>query len=363
MGTRSGRAFSVFDTMDNETQTDNLDCPVLLQIVCEKLSIICDDIKVLKSTVGNIDSVLVDHTRILSNTLPREDINVNIAKVGEHLTSQIAKVETQLSNLTSGATHPIQDNEQVNTSQNKWVEEEAYKKRQATPEWQKKLKMRKDAYWKSLKSHNKAKIYENWLGLEEPFIPKKFSPKLSENEPEELKVIKHELAIQKVEAEMKILNSMSKKHEETYKAIDLEMEQIFSQVKPNSVCEKLKVIWTEEISTEEKKSENFWEKKKEYFRGLLNSDDDDIENNRIPKERKSRAELPTTEHSRDTRPRRINRTSIDFNTFEQKGPKTINSQHVYKTQNRKFNNNNNNRDFRPSRRFLGQRVNTQNPCG
>ena len=76
--------------------------------------------------------------------------------------------------------------------------------------WRKSLNERKMAFWNHTRSINLAVVYDLWLGIEQPILPRKFRPMKIAGEAIEDTEIRRDTALRNFEAEVKLLKNKSR---------------------------------------------------------------------------------------------------------------------------------------------------------
>ena len=125
-----------------------------------------------------------------------------------------------------------------------------------------KLKLRNVTHWKSTRSKKLAKLYTECLEEEPPYIPQKFRVKKEPNSSTAEIAVYSKLSVQKVTAEMELLNIKAQESQEKIKQLDNEAYHLFeNEVDKNEVTEKLKTNWDNQAKKDETTVYRKWEKR------------------------------------------------------------------------------------------------------
>lgn len=146
------------------------------------------------------------------------------------------------------------------------IEKEAYrKKKQISKIWKHLLNARKQNFWNSLNCEKQANIYNDWINAEIPIIPQKFLIKEIKGEPEMETKLRWDLTIQRIHTEVSLLIAKKERYEQKYQESENLINQEIDQISTNSVADKLREIWSKEISNEEEKSIKRWSEKQKWL--------------------------------------------------------------------------------------------------
>lgn len=96
-------------------------------------------------------------------------------------------------------------------------------------------------------------------------MPRKFQPITIENQTEEELEIRKELAMKKLEVEVRLLKIRYERHEKSYKEIDDTMKNTIETTYDESTAEYLKDEWLKEVNEEEQKSEELFSRNEEWY--------------------------------------------------------------------------------------------------
>ena len=208
----------------------------------------------LLSKMDSITGLLVD---IKHKSSVSEDVSRQITEGIHHVNKGLETLlETSKSSSTDSQPSMWMELNEVS------IEKEAYRKRkQILSIWKKLLNSRKQNYWNALNCTNQAKKFSEWISSETPIIPRKFLIKEIKGEPTEETEIRWNLSIRRIETEISLLEARAIRYEVKYKQCDSNITEEISKISSNNVADKLKEIWTKEISQEEEKSVKRWEEK------------------------------------------------------------------------------------------------------
>ena len=144
------------------------------------------------------------------------------------------------------------------------VKNEAYRKKQLMKNmWNTLRRERRDYHWKfhNLESH--CKIYNSWKQMEPPMLPRKFRLKCIDKEQEQAKDIRKELAMQKFNAHIQLMEINSKEYIQRCVNIDEFISKEIDKITTDQVCDTLKDIWKQETETDMSENIHKWKKDKE----------------------------------------------------------------------------------------------------
>lgn len=124
-------------------------------------------------------------------------------------------------------------------------------------------------------------MYETWLTLNNPVLPRKFRPKHIDGEIEEDRVIRRDAALYRFQSEIKIMKNKATRQQEKYLNIDEEMISIIREksliTSSESETERwLLSRWEEECEREQQRSASIWLKKEEWLRNYADTYGDSI---------------------------------------------------------------------------------------
>ena len=163
-----------------------------------------------------------------------------------------------------------------------------YQAKRSIRNWKQQLNMRNQAFEHEIRNRTVSKLYDEWLAKDEPFIPKKFRPKLVENEPEDQLRIKKWVSMQNVKGETLLMTKRADSHRERYRKIDSEMTKLFQDKFTGIIGERLLTLWNEEIDRGQAQAITTWEKKEQWFRTLESKEDTQPTNNTDSNKNKSK---------------------------------------------------------------------------
>lgn len=186
------------------------------------------------------------------------------------------------------------------------IQREAFKQhKQILSTWKKNLNRRKQMFWNFYKCKEFVRIYNEWINLVNPVLPRKYLIReINGEQPEETK-IRFELALHRFKTDIRLIEMKMHRYENSFKNIDSQMNEVIDNISTNETAEKLKEMWIIEVSREESKSLKIWEPKEQF---LLNyscsygkeESVSSTQNNRQPrhlKQQRNRATLPRFERN------------------------------------------------------------------
>ena len=110
-----------------------------------------------------------------------------------------------------------------------------------------------------LRNENTAKVYETWINNSPPIIPRKMQMKPIKGEPESQTKLREKQVIQNFQTEIELMKLRAESHEEKYKNIDSEMEELINKKVSGQRGDQVKKLWKEECVREELRSRERWE--------------------------------------------------------------------------------------------------------
>ena len=93
------------------------------------------------------------------------------------------------------------------------------------------------------------------------YAEKQGDQKSINNEPEDQKMLRTKLALEKLKTEFEIFHSRSQQYQQKYENIDINIVKQIEKTGNYPVQNKLKEVWYEERSWKQEKSHNIWQKK------------------------------------------------------------------------------------------------------
>jgi hypothetical protein len=152
------------------------------------------------------------------------------------------------------------------TANNMQLEKEiSLKKNVIIRTWKRNLNERKQAFWNALKTENTVDIYKKWRRLDKTIMPRKFRIKEIAGEDETERAIRENLALQKFDAEIALLETRSTKYTTRFQNIDMEMEEEINKVSTGEIQSHLLEKWKSDTDNDEEKSKYIWTKKKLFY--------------------------------------------------------------------------------------------------
>ena len=154
--------------------------------------------------------------------------------------------------------------------------------------WKRNLNERKQAFWNALKTENTVNIFKKWRQHENIIIPRKFRIKTVAREDETERAIRENLALQKFDAEIALLETRTTRYTTRFQNIDLEMENEIKKISTGEIQNHLLKKWKKDTDDEEEKSNFIWTKKKFFYDNYEeNYGTIDLDRNNKPKRNRS----------------------------------------------------------------------------
>lgn len=167
--------------------------------------------------------------------------------------------------------------------------------------WKRNLNERKQAFWNALKTENIVNIYKKWRQEENTIImPRKFHIKKIAGEDETERAIRENLALQKFDAEIALLETRSTRYTQRFQNIDIKMEDEIKKISSGEVQNHLLKQWKKVTDEEEEKSEYIWTKKKVFYDDYAeNYGNVELDRNEKPAQNKSLKPRSRYQHRND----------------------------------------------------------------
>ena len=217
----------------------------------------------------------------LDNLLESQNNNTNNTEEIKQINKKLDDLIESKTNNTNNTEETIQEkgekNDEIATSLVKYFEEnyghlkeigdihikeQAYlAKKENIPTWRTLLNDRKMNFYNAIKSAETALVYKNFLKMEEIYIPKKFREKTTPQDTEAQIRIKTHLNVQKVTADIHILEDKVIHYTNRYITIDKQIENEIQKSCPQITHPFLFNMWREDCEKEETTSKNILEKK------------------------------------------------------------------------------------------------------
>lgn len=372
---------SVTCTMD--TQEDIPQDIILLKEISDKIGTLNETVSNLGATLCKISLDMEENRKAQLTNKPVENVPDMFKSIMENLKSEMSKMYTEILNAKQEGNNREMD-----------IEMEAMDRRNKFDTWERDLNTRKFNYWNYLKHRNEANTYKEWLMADPPFIPRKFREKPITGEPQEQLEIRRELAVQKMRAEIRILECKATQNEDKYRKIDDTIVEKIHKIKPTVIGEKLSEMWQTECKTEEEKSKAIWLKKEEWLKELPRQENtSQSQTTRTPNQPNKHQEnrfstnlgprtsnqapqynpynqqnrsrpywknqSNSTSRPRSQGPINVNRSNPNFSSFQPRGPQTNPNWRNMQMTNRSFQKMPENQPGRPERRFLSENGNIQ----
>lgn len=128
-------------------------------------------------------------------------------------------------------------------------------------------------------------------------IPRKFQSKTFPNEPEEQKIIKKELSLEKMKAQVKLHHAAAERNKTKFEEKDREMLNEIDKISSGYARQQLQELWRNDCKKQEEKSQNLWEVKESWFENL-ECNGENVANS------EDTAPTPSTDQARRRRKRR-----------------------------------------------------------
>ena len=125
--------------------------------------------------------------------------------------------------------------------------------------WNIKLQKRAAEYWQMVRNENTAKTYDTWKNNSPVIIPRKLQMKQINGEPLTQTQLRESQVMFNFQSEIELMKLRAESHEERYKKIDKEMEDLLEKKLSGQRMEVTKKLWKEECVKEEIRSRERWE--------------------------------------------------------------------------------------------------------
>jgi hypothetical protein len=275
----------------------------------------------------------------LDNLLEYQKKNINNTEEIQHINQKLHDIITSQTNNTKNTAEIIQErkeqNDEIAASLVKYFEdnyghlkeigdmqikEQSYlAKKEHIQQWRALLNDRKMNFYNAIKSAETASIYRNFLKMEEAYIPKKFREKTTPHDTEAQIRIKTHLSIQKVTANIHILEDKVIHYTDRYLHIDKHIEEEIHKTCPQITHPFLLNLWRSDCEKEETTSKNILEKKTRWMIDLPNREKE------MEREKEKEKENDRQKPKYDNRPQHPNRTHSITNdrttqNHQQNGP-------------------------------------------
>ena len=299
----------------------------------------------------------------LDNLLESQKNNINNTEEIKHINQKLNDIIKSQTNNTNNTEVIIQErreqNDEIAASLVKYFEEnyghlkeigdihikeQSYlARKEHIQQWRALLNDRKMNFYNAIKSAETASIYRNFLKMEEAYIPKKFREKTTPQDTEAQIRIKTQLSIQKVTANIHILEDKVIHYTNRYLHIDKNIEEEIQKTCPTITHPFLLNLWRMDCEKEETTSKNILEKKTRWMIDLPNREKE------IEKEEEREKENDRHKPKHDNRPKHPIRTYSRTNdrttqNYQHNGPDSGINQHnrQYNRRTEQHNQNDNN---------------------
>ena len=131
--------------------------------------------------------------------------------------------------------------------------------------WKNKLNARKRLFFDYYRTKRTSETYESLLETSPPRMPRKFLPKMIENEDPEETTIRRNLSIEKFKSEIALLRLRSRRYEAKYSEQDTEMIKHLTQSFEEEVSNALIEEWASDCKEQEEISCEIFNKKENWF--------------------------------------------------------------------------------------------------
>ena len=109
--------------------------------------------------------------------------------------------------------------------------------------WNNTLNSRRQAFWQYYRPKQISDIYEKLLEKNPPQIPRKFLPRMTENETKEETEIRTLVSVEKFKSEIHLQDLRSEKYEIRLNNVDANMITYFTANYENDICDNLIELW------------------------------------------------------------------------------------------------------------------------
>lgn len=131
--------------------------------------------------------------------------------------------------------------------------------------WNQKLKLRRIAFWNMVKNAEKSKIYQSWLMSGPTVIPRKLQIPEIRGEPENQRVRREKLVLEKFKTEIDLLQMRGKYNEDKFQSIDHEVYLHFQKNLQPDILERIIKLWNDDCIKEETNSIERWTKSEKWL--------------------------------------------------------------------------------------------------
>ena len=131
--------------------------------------------------------------------------------------------------------------------------------------WKNKMNTRKQTYFSFYRAKRTAETYEKLLEESPPRMPRKFLPKMIDNEDPEETAIRKNLSIEKFRSEIALLKLRSKRYETKYSECDADMIKYFTGSFDEEISNTLIDEWRKDCKVQEDLSVEIFNKKETWF--------------------------------------------------------------------------------------------------
>ena len=131
--------------------------------------------------------------------------------------------------------------------------------------WNNMLNSRRQAFWQYYRSKQISDVYKKLLEKNPPQMPRKFLPRMIENETKEETEIRTLLSVEKFKSEIHLQDLRSEKYEVRLNNVDANMITYFTANYENDICDNLIELWERDCKKEEEKSIKIFHGKEEWY--------------------------------------------------------------------------------------------------
>jgi hypothetical protein len=212
-----------------------------------------------KTVSSNIEDLLKEISEKLSLLIERIDSNHEPVKL------ILETVNQHFENIKDNRKDAVNISMESATNNMQLEREISMKKNIIMRTWKRNLNERKQAFWNALKTENTVDIYKKWRRQDKTIVPRKFRIKEISGEDETERAIRENLALQKFDAEIALLETRSTRYTTRFQSIDVEMHQEIKKISSGEIQTHLLEKWKKDTEQEEEKSKYIWNKKKIFY--------------------------------------------------------------------------------------------------
>ena len=182
-----------------------------------------------------------------------------------HLSEQLIKAISINANVATAVKTGIKEIDLQQAEEGK-LKTNAFKcKERISHLWNNTLNSRRQAFWQYYQSKQMSDVYKKLLEKNPPEMPRKFLPRMIENETKEETEIQTLLSVEKFKSEIHLQDLHSEKYEIRLHNVDTNMITYFTANYENDICDSLIELWERDCKKEQKKSIKIFLGKEEWY--------------------------------------------------------------------------------------------------